>query len=383
MFQIHKENIATSYDSIKPVEDCNINFKNRTASFNHDACGSFAIIDIGSNSVRLCIFNAGSKDGELNQKLVETTQLGEGFASTLEIQKLPMQRTLNALKNFVEIAKKANVLAIYPFATATVREATNRDCFLNECKSFGLEIHILSEEEEALCGFLGVAASSFSCENSTLEHAENLEKQNSENIDKDICIFDIGGASFEIAIGKMTDFTPLFPSSSHLPTHAEIAEKSKGTDMLFLSKYLSVSKSFKVGAVRMTDQFGEDFTSLASYLFEIFENESLKIHPKKINCFGIGGTITSLAGLVNGTNNFHPSLHGFACSKSELSSLAIKIQNMNKQQRENLPHLKDKRKKIIAAGSQILLSAMEFYKIEEITASLTDNVEGYKFYLGI
>ncbi len=382
MFQTHEKlnpsPLTYSFGDANFSEDKNIG----TAVSQSGYSGSFAIIDIGSNSCRLCVFKASAlggfcgdirddikctnnHGGILHEKIVETTQLGEGFSADLTIQKNAFNRTITALKSFVEIASKNGVSKIFAFATATVREAKNRAEFLSACLEFGLEIHILSGDEEALCGFLGVAVGSL------------------VPPDKDICIFDIGGASFEIAVGNMQNFAPLFPDCKNFPTHAEIIEKSKGTLKELSTFPLKFSHSFKIGAVRAKDMFACDFTSLSAHLRDIFASANLDLKLDSTLCFGIGGTITSLAGLINHSTNFHPSLHGFSCSIREINSLALSLQAMTDPELQNLPFLKDKRKAIIPVGSEILRSAMAFFGANSISASLTDNIEGYKRYLGL
>ncbi|MFI3167354.1 MAG: hypothetical protein R3Y32_04455 [Bacillota bacterium] len=391
------------------AENCKANCK---ANCKIDSRGKFAVIDMGSNSFRLCIFDDAKSGDESKIKFVETCRLGEGFHETLTIQPVPMARGVETCEKFVEICKENGVVRIFCFATAVVREAKNRDEFIGKIEKLRLLVHILSGNQEALCGFLGASVGVLGSGNCDCDDNDSSVKPTGEvdiseqtdilgqddiseqtdilgqdDISEQIAIFDIGGASFEIAIGSLGDFVGLFAGATNFPTHDEIIEKSKGTYCGLSTFPLEFSHSFKMGAVRMTDMFLEDFDKLNDYILSVFtefeKSSGKKLRLDKMKCVGIGGTITSLCGLVCGCENFKPQLHGFVCDSETIYSLAKHIQQMTPIQRLSLPFLKDKRKEIIASGSEILALGMKFFGAEQITASLTDNLEGYRLYLGI
>ncbi len=332
----------------------------------------FAIIDMGSNSFRLCIFDDSKTGADKKLKFVETCRMGEGFHENLEIQPIPFERCVKTCEKYIEICQNYGVFKIYAFATATVREAVNREKFVSSCKNLGLDIHILSGDQEALCGFLGASRgfdfddNSSSCPNGSR-----------------VAILDIGGASTEIAIGNADGFKGLFWGHDGFPSIEEIREKSKGTYCGLDRLPIEFSHSFKVGAVRLTDKFSEDFTSEKAFLNETFASLDKKISLENTTLFGIGGTITALCGLVLGCENYKPQLHGFSVGTADMIALSNQICGMSKSERYNLPYLKDKRKEIIATGSVLLSSVLEYFNAKNITASLTDNLEGYREYLGI
>ncbi len=367
------------------------------------AGSSFAIIDMGSNSFRLCIFKKSSTGREEKIKFVETCRMGEGFHENLTIQPVPMARCVETCEKLLGICRDYNVQNIFCFATATVREAVNRGDFVSAVKNLGLDIHILSGKEEALCGFLGACGDfsldtsgdncSGSCGDTSCESCGDTscescgdtcgEKQSRSGF----AIIDIGGASTEIATGSCGFYKGLFHGLNRFPNHDEITQKSQGTQIDSLFSVMDFSHSFKVGAVRMTDMFGEDFASLKDYLHNLFsEFDSTcdkKLDLKNALVIGIGGTITSVCGLVLGCENYNPQLHRFSCRAEKINDLSASLQNMSPKQRLNLPYLKDKRKEIIAVGTVILQEVMAHYNTNEISASLSDNIEGYRLYLGI
>ncbi len=353
----------------------------------------FALIDMGSNSFRLCIFDDFASGDAKKLKFVETCRLGEGFHDTLTIGAVPMARGLLACEKFLGICAENGVSDVLCFATAVVRESKNRDVFLAECEKLGLKIHVLSGDQEALCGFLGACKTekdkSAICEdfNNAMPQAENCDtvKLTAKETADETAVFDIGGASFEIAIGSADNFKGLFFDRADMPTHGKVLEKASGENCGLSTFPLSYSHSFKLGAVRMTDMFSEDFASMQKYISQQFslQCESVPLDFHETKCVGIGGTITSICGLVAGLENFNMKLHGYVCSQNEIIEKVENIKNMSVEERKNLPFLKEKRKEIIAGGGEILAIAMKQFSAQNITASLSDNLEGYREYLGI
>ena len=112
----------------------------------------FAVIDIGSNSVRLMRV----ADGKVFYKTLQTTRLGEGLAASPYLKEEAIERTATAVADFYHRARTEGVEAVYAFATAAVRTAENRQVFLERVKDkCGLTVEVVSGEEEAELGILG------------------------------------------------------------------------------------------------------------------------------------------------------------------------------------------------------------------------------------
>mgnify|MGYP002517431394 CR=1 FL=1 len=79
----------------------------------------FAVIDIGSNSVRL-MFVA---DGKVLYKTIKTTRLGEGLAFSPLLKSEAIERTISAMQEFLAKARDEGSQSVYAFATAAVRSA--------------------------------------------------------------------------------------------------------------------------------------------------------------------------------------------------------------------------------------------------------------------
>jgi exopolyphosphatase/guanosine-5'-triphosphate,3'-diphosphate pyrophosphatase len=115
-----------------------------------------AIIDIGSNSVRLVVYSGAPRAPSiifnekvlagLGRELGETGMLGEG----------PMARALAALRRFRLLVGQMGVRDIRVLATAAVREATNGDSFLKEVRAVGFKPQVISGEKEGQLAGEGV-----------------------------------------------------------------------------------------------------------------------------------------------------------------------------------------------------------------------------------
>lgn len=120
-----------------------------------------AIIDIGSNTVRLVIYDYDAREGlhELgNMKVV--ARLRTHILPTGEMTEEGITLLEHILHDFIEMIEDFGVTDVRAAATAAIRQATNRNEIIKRMsKKLGLKIDLLSEEQEAYYGFAGVAYS--------------------------------------------------------------------------------------------------------------------------------------------------------------------------------------------------------------------------------
>ncbi len=126
---------------------------------NTNAPAPIAIIDIGSNSVRLVVFES-PYIGErpiFNEKV--QCSLGEDLDKTGRLSEGAKQRTRQTLTGFLALSSAMNIGTIIPIATAALRDAEDGREFIAEIKAqMGLDITIISGEDEARYSGLGVLA---------------------------------------------------------------------------------------------------------------------------------------------------------------------------------------------------------------------------------
>lgn len=118
--------------------------------------GERAIIDIGSNTVRLVVFDGPPRAPQvvINEKV--SAKLGKGVYETGELAPKARQAALSALARYALILQARKITDVDTVATAAPRDASNGREFLAAVEQLGLKPRLLSGEEEALAGAQGV-----------------------------------------------------------------------------------------------------------------------------------------------------------------------------------------------------------------------------------
>lgn len=282
-----------------------------------------AVIDIGSNSVRLMT----SADGKVLYKTLETTQLGEGIANSPVLLESAMQRTAQAVANFAARAKNEGAEEVYAFATAAVRSATNGAEFVRKVKALcGVEIEVLSGNEEAEIGIKGALG------------------------ERDGGIIDIGGASTEIIVRK------------------------KGKTLY--------KKSVDIGVVRLKDRCGRELSSLQSAAKEAVKEYGEV--PKGATMYAIGGTATTIAAVLLDLKEYDGAkVSGLKIGQAQTQGLISRLVNTTVDELASHPCVPRKRAEVLLGGVVWLLEIMQAFGFEEVVVSDSDNLEGYAIVKGL
>lgn len=300
-----------------------------------------AIIDVGSNSVRLMTCNYDNDDIYKKKKRIITTRLGKDIEKNGLLNKESIEKTLDAFREFRKIIDEENIKEIYSMATSAVRDCSNSDELITPAKEIlGIEIDIISGDREAYIGYLGVL--------------DGVAK----DYDGDIMIIDIGGGSTELIIGDRHE--------------------------------MSYKVSGNIGAVRMTQRYistdpieKEEYNLLqAEVSLEVEKNYDYSKKGKKTICIGIGGTITSLGAMDMKLLEYDPArISGYSLENSKLKEMIVDLKSKNYTERKAIVGLSEKRADIILAGAVILDKMMEHMKCDSIYLSDSDNLEGYLKYI--
>jgi exopolyphosphatase/guanosine-5'-triphosphate,3'-diphosphate pyrophosphatase len=118
-----------------------------------------AVLDIGSNSVRLVVYerHARALTPLYNEK--SACALGRGIAQSKRLADANMDKALEAMKRFALVARMMRVGKVYILATSAVRDAANRDSFVSAVEAImEAPVRVLSGQEEAHYAALGVVA---------------------------------------------------------------------------------------------------------------------------------------------------------------------------------------------------------------------------------
>ncbi len=118
--------------------------------FKRNRIGRIGVIDVGSNSIRLVVFEGFSRSPSyfFNEKVL--CGLGKGINQKNKLNQVGMDEAVKAIKRFLAITKKMNLTALVGVATAAVRTATDGASFVKRVKDeTRLSLHIASGLEEA------------------------------------------------------------------------------------------------------------------------------------------------------------------------------------------------------------------------------------------
>lgn len=117
---------------------------------------SRAIIDIGSNTVRLVVYGGTMRAPMvlLNEKV--TAKLGREIATTGRLADEAMALALRGLGRFALLLEDLGITDVETVATAAVRDAANGPEFVEQLRAIGLLPRVISGEEEALLSAHGV-----------------------------------------------------------------------------------------------------------------------------------------------------------------------------------------------------------------------------------
>lgn len=144
------------------------------------ALARVGVVDVGSNSVRLVVFDGAARSPAYfyNEKIM--CALGQGMAESGRLNPTGRVRALAALKRFARLAEGMGLPPLICLATAAVRDAADGAAFRAEVlEATGLRLWVIDGSEEARLSAQGVLLG--------WPEAEGL-----------VC--DIGGASMELAV---------------------------------------------------------------------------------------------------------------------------------------------------------------------------------------
>lgn len=121
------------------------------------ALSRVGVVDVGSNSVRLVVFDGAARSPAYfyNEKIM--CALGAGIAETGMLNPTGRERALAALSRFARLADSMRLNGLTAVATAAVREANDGPDFCADVLAkTGVHIHVIDGAEEARLSAQGV-----------------------------------------------------------------------------------------------------------------------------------------------------------------------------------------------------------------------------------
>jgi exopolyphosphatase/guanosine-5'-triphosphate,3'-diphosphate pyrophosphatase len=269
------------------------------------------IIDIGSNSIRLVIYELNPLQayrviGEFKQSARLSSRIGsDNILHVSDIRDI-----VTILTQFKRICLANQVTEVRAAATAAIRNAANSREIINQLRTdSGIEVELLSGDDEARIGFLGMS--------------------NSLDIEDGILV-DIGGGSTEVSI--------------------------------FRNRKLEHSVSFPFGAVNTTRRFSSDgnfndehLKSIRHMVHKAISEEPWIQQNPDLPLIGMGGTIRSLCKISQKKRKYSlPLTHNYKIDADEMETLMKWLPSLPADKRKKVEGLSKDRFDIIIPGMIIL-----------------------------
>ncbi|ADN36249.1 Ppx/GppA phosphatase [Methanolacinia petrolearia DSM 11571] len=301
-----------------------------------------SFIDLGTNSARLLIARIYSNHSfSVLRRQKEIIRLGEGSFAQGVISEYAIERAIDLCRKYVEISQNFNVDEIHAVATSAARDAVNGQDLIHRIRlETGLDIKIISGEEEARLIYLGVS--------------------NNLSMDDRLCLFiDIGGGSTEIIVGSRFDYVYIKSLKlGALRTHFRFLDNS-GTGVIDQDKREKIRKFVE---------------SKISYT----KTEVLSQPVEKV--YGSSGTIKALISLAEKYRNKNSSSNGEnSADIAEIENVMLRLCGMSLEERRNIPGLNPARSDIVATGAIILHTLMKEMKIARIYSTDSSLRDGLLF----
>ncbi|TYS49161.1 exopolyphosphatase [Bacillus infantis] len=270
---------------------------------------TIALIDLGSNSIQMAIYNV-NEDLRIFHE-VERVKVAARLINHLNEQGFlteeGIQLIITIFKEFQKTAEKFGTGRITGYATAVIRNSLNQEEILAEIAArTDIAISVISGYEEACYGYLGVINSMNAVEGITL---------------------DIGGGSTEIT--------------------------------LFRNREMVHYHSFQFGAVNLHEAYTKEKRVTEDQLTQLrrYISDSIQTLPWLNNTglpiIGIGGSAKNLSRIHNA------KFGGDELKLHEISSIFSELSSLNVDERSKIKGLSKKRRDIILPAIGIVCQLME------------------------
>ena len=298
-----------------------------------DRDGSFAgnrveraIIDIGSNTVRLVIYG-GSPRAPLvvfNEKVA--ARLGREIAQTGRLADEAVDMAMRGLRRFALLLQELNIERIDVVATAAAREAENGSEFLDNIRALGFKPRLLSGEDEARISAMGVIGA--------FPGVEGI-------------VADLGGGSLELV--RVADDKPC------------------------------QSLSLPLGTLRLSEHRGNDYADMHRNLSRQFSQvEWLKGDVSTLSL--VGGTLRAMAAVTMDERGYPlTDPHGFTLQADEVRLLVKRLSQATPEQLSGFSRLSSMRAGYLPDAGVLLGVLLDAVEPQKVTFSSWGLREGVLF----
>lgn len=286
-----------------------------------------AVLDIGSNSVRLVVYerHARALTPLYNEKAA--CALGRGVGQTGRLAEDNVAKALAAIQRFNLVARMMRAGKVWVLATSAVRDATNRQEFVDAVEALmDCKVHVLSGEQEAHYAALGAVAGmpGFSG-----------------------VVGDLGGGSLEL---------------SRIDEHSDIA-----------------GESYEIGVIRLQDDSNGSPRRAAAILAERLAGSALSRGGAGQFFAAVGGTWRSLAKLHQTVRKY--PLHmvqNYVVAAEEMIRFCEEIAGADSLRAyPGAEHVSSSRRELVPFGAAVMAEVLKSGQFEGVVFSALGVREGY------
>ena len=288
--------------------------------------GKFAVIDIGSNTVRLVVYENRERAPYVvfNEKVF--CGLGRGVSETGSMREKSIDKATVTLRRFAILLEKMKIKDFKVVATSAVRDAANGERFVSSIKhETGLDINVVSGEEEARLSGNGVICA--------VPRATGI-------------IGDLGGGSLELAT---------------------VHEKQVGNET-----------TLPLGPLQLQDIKGKKISSPMEKIDQYLSEVSWLKEAQGQKFYAVGGSWRTLA-RIHMIETKYPlvNMHNYVIPVEEIIELAGRISKMSKVELEQYrPHITSKRIKTLSLAALVLTRLLKAIKPRKFVVSAFGVREG-------
>jgi exopolyphosphatase/guanosine-5'-triphosphate,3'-diphosphate pyrophosphatase len=317
--------VVAAVRSVGLADYLNTSYPKGLAAVLADAPERYAVIDVGTNSVKFHVGERAPGGWRAVVDRAEITRLGEGLAENGEIAPAAIERTADAVAGMAAEARWAGALAIAAVGTAGLRIARNgEDVVAAIAARSSVAVEVIPGEEESRLAFLAAAA------------GLGLG-------DEPLVVFDTGGGSTQFTFGRGGRVDERF--------------------------------SLEVGAVRYTERFGLAGVVSSEALAEVMAAISSDLsrldgRPAPQALAAMGGAVTNMAAVMHEMATYDPDVaQGSVLDRAEIDRQVELYRSRDADGRRSIVGLQPKRADVILAGACIVRTVMEKLGQESFTVS--------------
>lgn len=284
-----------------------------------------AVIDIGSNSVRLVVYERLSRSPTpiFNEKAL--CGLGREVATTKRLNPDAVEKALAALRRFRGLCDRMGVGKLRVLATAAARDASNGPAFIAECSAIcRTEVELLSGKREAQLSALGVI--------SGVHRANGV-------------VGDLGGGSLELA-----------------DVHGH---------------RIGAGVTYPLGGLALQDTSGRSLKKADRIVKEAFEKSPHLDHLKGRTFYAVGGTWRALTRLHMGQRGYPLHvMHGYVIGAREALEFCRLVRRAPLDTLSQIESVSEVRRPLLAYGALVLEHIIRIGKPDHIHVSALGVREG-------